>query len=517
MAPLVSSAIQILHPGNGDLILHFPPEYLASIPLAVIGFPMAIIFGMLIKQTGLRPLSILFLAGFLPLGLFFYVVTQSSTLMFSKTENNLVIEDHVFFRTTRTNYPLASVDHAEVALDDGKSHMLYLALTSGTGFPRGADGRRARATIRQPMRSINLSLPREERRVHLACARRRSTMRRSLRRPEKLFSSDQTSHRNRDNRRASFLDSYFSMNPETTKKEPRSRLDPIPEQGMLPIRKSTEVTVCSLYWIPVSDVPVYGREMYWLRRFFDELHVVLTKENKLRQESFLQMKLASPLGHVKDTLHKNQMRLMPLMGLGRKPQGKLPPIPTEEDLEPIMKGKAKFDFNEYVADYIFWFLERDEQWKRELFLGYGGYTMIYLPPDPATTPPPIPDYPAVREMQAFKHFDMDSLWQATFLLGDSFREKSKKVFGKGLEEEASFEGLTFILPYWRARDFQAVPADELAEWFTVFDVFITESPDDRGILVVSKDDLDTVLIEIMEKMRQDGDFHPLYEVERKQS
>jgi len=138
MIPFLSSTIQILHPGNGDLILHFPPEYLASIPLAVLGFPMAIIFGMLIKQTGLRPLSILFLAGFIPLGLFFYVVTQSSTLMFSKTANNLVIEDHVFFRTTRTSYPLANVDHAEVALDDGKSHMLYLALTSGDRIATGS-------------------------------------------------------------------------------------------------------------------------------------------------------------------------------------------------------------------------------------------------------------------------------------------------------------------------------------------------------------------------------------------
>jgi len=40
------------------------------------------------------------------------------------------------------------------------------------------------------------------------------------------------------------------------------------------------------------------------------------------------------------------------MGLGRKPNGKLPPIPTEEDIEPIMKGKAKSDFNEYVVAYI---------------------------------------------------------------------------------------------------------------------------------------------------------------------
>lgn len=313
-----------------------------------------------------------------------------------------------------------------------------------------------------------------------------------------------------------------TTNPETpvsepAKKEPRSRLNPIPEQGILPLRKSRDTTACSLYWLPVSDMPVYGRELDWLMRFFDELHMALVKDNKLRQESFLQMKLTAPQGHVKDMLHRHQMKLMPLMGLGRKPNGKLPPIPTEEDLDPIIKGKAKFDFNAHVADYMFWFLDRDEKWKRELFLGCGGYTMIYLPPDPATTPPPLPDYPAVREMPAFKHFNADSLWQATFLLGDAFREKSKQVFGKGLEEDPSFEALPFIIPYWKAGELLAATPDDLAQWFDVFDLWITESPDDRGILLASKDDLDLLLIDILEKMRQDGNFHPMFEMERKQA
>jgi hypothetical protein len=133
-----SSAIQILHAGNGDLILHFPPEYLVAIPLAVIGFPLAIVFAILIKQTGFKPVSILFLAGFIPFVLCIYTVTQTSTLMFSRADHNLVVEDHAFFRTTKTVYPLAAVDHAEVAQDDGRSHMLYIALTSGDRIPTGS-------------------------------------------------------------------------------------------------------------------------------------------------------------------------------------------------------------------------------------------------------------------------------------------------------------------------------------------------------------------------------------------
>ncbi|GGG98971.1 hypothetical protein [Silvibacterium dinghuense] len=303
------------------------------------------------------------------------------------------------------------------------------------------------------------------------------------------------------------------MNQEASNKETRSRLNPASEQALLPIRRARDVSACALYWLPVSNVPAYGRERDWLQHFFDELHLELTVDNRLRQESFLQMKLTAPQGYVKDALHRHQTKLMPLMGLGRKPNGKIPPIPTEEDLDQVIKGKAKFDFNEYVADYVFWFLERNEAWKRELFLGSGGYTMIYLPHDPATTPPPIPDYPVIREMPAFKKFDADALWQATFLLGDAFCEKSKQVFGKGLEEELAYEGLTFILPFWKARDFLAAASEELSPWFEVFDIFITESPDDHGMLIAAKDDLDETLIRVLDCLRAKEEPHPVFEPE----
>ncbi|AEU37544.1 glycogen/starch synthase, ADP-glucose type [Granulicella mallensis MP5ACTX8] len=43
-----------------------------------------------------------------------------------------------------------------------------------------------------------------------------------------------------------------------TSKDSHARLEPIQEYSLLPIRRSNELTGCSLYWIPVSDVPVYG-------------------------------------------------------------------------------------------------------------------------------------------------------------------------------------------------------------------------------------------------------------------
>lgn len=289
----------------------------------------------------------------------------------------------------------------------------------------------------------------------------------------------------------------------------RNRLQNIEPLRLYPLVRSSKVQACALYWLPVYSSPLAWREKEWLMAFFDELHDVLVKKHKLRQESFLQMKLVAPLGAPKDLLHRNQMELMPLMGLSRKPGAKLPPIPTEEDLEPVLKGKKKFEFNDYVGDYCMWFLSRKERWRRDLFLGFGGYTMLYLAPDLKNAPPPIPDFPALRANPVFEKYDLDAMWETTFLLSDSFGPKSKGVFGKGFEEEPSFGGISFIIPLLNARNFLDAPGEVIDEWFTVFDVFIQESTDDTGILIASKFDLDEELSTILKTLRERNFEHPL--------
>jgi hypothetical protein len=289
----------------------------------------------------------------------------------------------------------------------------------------------------------------------------------------------------------------------------RSRLEQLPNRSIYPLRRSSQLKTCALYWIPVERVPPSWRERQWLMAFFDQLHELLGKKG-LRQESFLQMKLAAPLGEVKDTLHRHQMKLIPIMGLSRRPGASMPPIPTEADLEPIIEGKKKFLFDEHVPDYSLWFLTRDERWRRDLFLGYGGYTMVYFKVDPACTPPKFPDYPGLRSMDIFKSFDVDAIIETTFLLEDQLGPKSRAVFGKGLEEDAGFESVSFIMPLMRACDFLDAKPEDLEEWFTVFDIYIHESPEDGGILIASKEDLDETIIETLDQVRELQIFHPLY-------
>ena len=295
------------------------------------------------------------------------------------------------------------------------------------------------------------------------------------------------------------------MNVKTVRK----RLDPLSRKSIYPLKRASQMDACALYWLPVETVPVSWREKQWLMAFFDHLHELLVQQ-ELRQESFLQMKLAAPLGVVKDTLHRHQLKLMPLMGLARRPGVPLPRIPTDEDLEPIIQGKQKFVFDEHVPDYYLWFLTREERWRRDLFLGHGGYTMIYVKNDPNTTPPPLPDYPGIRSMEVFQKLDVDSIWETMFLLNDHLGDKSKEIFGKGLEEHVGFKDQNFVLPIMTARNFLDAKPEDIQEWFTVFDVYIQESPEDGGLLIAAKDDLDETLFKILQQLRDKQIFHPAY-------
>ena len=288
----------------------------------------------------------------------------------------------------------------------------------------------------------------------------------------------------------------------------KSRPEPLAERSLYPLERSTKLQSCALYWVPVFSQPFAWKEQQWFMALFDRLHVFLADKHRLRQEAFLQMKLIAPLGEPKDLFHRHQMELMPRMGLSRKPGAALPKIPTEEDLAPVMKGKQKFVFNDYIGDYCFWFLTRKEQWRRNLFLGHGAYTMLYMPHDPKTTPPPVPDYPAFRANPVFAKFDVDALWETTHLLSDRFGPASKAVFGRGLEEDPSFAGLPFVIPRVNSRDLHNLEPNEMEEWFTIFDVLIQESPDDNGVLIASRHDLDEPLGQILEAMRSDRIDHP---------
>lgn len=241
----------------------------------------------------------------------------------------------------------------------------------------------------------------------------------------------------------------------------------------------------------------------------------LMRELGLRPETFLQYKVIYP--DLMDALLNNMMELIPVMGLGRKPGAPLPKLPSESEVQKstknmfdaLMNNKPADlpDAKSYMPDYSYWFVEKSDQKQRQLFLGHGGFSMTFLKPDPNTVAPPLPITPALRKKIPMLE-DMEKKFEQANSLKDAFLRKSKELFGEGLEKEPQMKGIPFILPLLDAGDFFSQPEEVIKNSLQLFDVYVRESPADRGLLLAANFDVEEKLIGILQRMREDKFTYP---------
>ena len=60
-----------------------------------------------------------------------------------------------------------------------------------------------------------------------------------------------------------------------------------------------------------------------------------------------------------------------------------------------------------------------------------------------------------------------------------------------------------------SEDFFSASPEAIEAWFTLFQVYWRESPEDRGILLASKLDLEQDLEELLQAMRDEGLEYPV--------
>ena len=290
----------------------------------------------------------------------------------------------------------------------------------------------------------------------------------------------------------------------------RPRLDKI---ELHPWMRAQTMEDCYLYWMPVHAFPLDRSESTWLIEFMDRFSRALDEEHNLRAEIFLQFRTAS--NEVSDSFRAYSMKCKTLLGLGRKPGADLPSIPTKEELEELAKDGKSLDPSQWVGDYCYWFRTKRPEEQRRRFLGYGGMTTLFLLPDPKTTPPRFPFTPRFRAaVPAFSLYDIDSLIQGAFSLKDGFLQKSKSLFGAGLEDKPEYSAIMYIIPLLASGHFFAVSADERSRWFQLFDVYLNESPNDRGVLLAFQKNYEPLLIETLRGMKADGLLYPQLTAER---
>jgi hypothetical protein len=260
---------------------------------------------------------------------------------------------------------------------------------------------------------------------------------------------------------------------------------------------------CFLFWLPVSAFPISHQERVWLMEFLSRLTARLHEQHALRAELFLAYK--SITGDLMDIFRRYAVTCVKMIGLGRFADTELPPMPTPAQVKECVESGKTFRVRDWVGDYLIWFVGKDKEQQRELFFGRGGTTTIFLPPDPKIKVPNLPFTPALRaSLPVFQRMDVDGTIAGAFSMQEEFLDKSKAMFGAGLESRSEYQGMAFILPLLESAHFFLASAELRAQWFELFDVYLNESEKDKGIVLAFKQEkyLEDFL-SVLESMRTD--------------
>jgi hypothetical protein len=261
-----------------------------------------------------------------------------------------------------------------------------------------------------------------------------------------------------------------------------------------------------LYWAPVASFPVPSAQRSWLLEFLGRLCDQFGAKHSLRSELFLQVKTTMD---IQDEFIKSASRFLPFLGLSRKPGDGPPRVPTKEDLLPYVRSLKEYDLKDLISDYCYWFVKKEIRQELREFFGLGGMTVILLKPDPKTVPPALPFTPAFREkFPVLDALNVDGLVATGCSLQDSFLARSKELFGSDLKDHMQYPGILFIVPLLGSTHFFACPESECEKWFQLFDVYINESPADKGIMLAFKNDYEDLLLGVLDEMRAAGLAYP---------
>jgi hypothetical protein len=79
------------------------------------------------------------------------------------------------------------------------------------------------------------------------------------------------------------------------------------------------------------------------------------------------------------------------------------------------------------------------------------------------------------------------------------RGRWKELFGKRVTDRL-FQAMPLFIPLFGAQSFQNVPEDEITAWLESFELYIGESVEDKGILVVARENLDVVIANLIKAL-----------------
>ena len=294
------------------------------------------------------------------------------------------------------------------------------------------------------------------------------------------------------------------------------RLTPLDRSTeLLPWKHAHQFKGCFLYWTPVSRFPIPAAERRWQLDFMTLFVDRVEQARKLIADTFVDARMATENETMRNLFMNTAMDFRPMLGFARAPAAKLPEASLPQaDLDAFARGERKPNPSDYLPNYCYWFVNRSGDRQRELFFGHGGMTVLFMKPDPKTAPPPefaqlLPYLMRSKMLAPLREkFDIEKLVLRPNPLCGDFRDRSKAVFGEGMERDLEFRGLPYIIPRLGTRDYFEVAPEKLAAWFSVFEIYLRESPEDTGLLLASKENLEEDLLWVLDRMRSEGKNFP---------
>jgi hypothetical protein len=284
----------------------------------------------------------------------------------------------------------------------------------------------------------------------------------------------------------------------------------MPDGGIRPWVKADALTRCHLYWLPVSSFPSRTQERTWLRAFLYGLfdHV---RGGGLSPQCFMEMREIHL--YCQDAFIQRSLDLQPIYSFSRRLWSPMPGTPPAEEMEAIRNQEKPFVLSEYIDGQTYWIPLPDPRPFLDEFLGFGGVTILFPGPDPNTVAPPLRIPPGIRNSPHFREIfamsDPASQLTRALLLRHRFLGILKQAFGRGWEDRVEFRGLLFVLPRLSSRDFFGMDQELLEKLFEASPLYFAESPDDRGVLLASRDPLDETIGALVGTMKQQQIPFPL--------
>lgn len=264
------------------------------------------------------------------------------------------------------------------------------------------------------------------------------------------------------------------------------------------VRAESE-TRFGLYWAGISSTPWREQEKRWFSRFL-ELFVNGAAQTGLLPCFFLETR-AIHLHCLKSFL-KESAEFRALTVISRRPWEPLPEEFSAEEAELLRRQEKPFALENYLGGQAQWFRNFPAGKVIPAYFGLGGATMLFIPPDPATAPPPVDFPPGVKNSPHFRELfargnPVEDL-KYLLLLKHKALAALKKAFSRGSESSQLLEAVPVLVPRLRSQDFFSLEQEVLDVLFEASPIYLAESPEDRGILLASAKPVDEMLAALVE-------------------